>query len=249
MNKLTDHVLKYHDIIKDLLQRVITEEIINIERASDLIVESFSRGGLLYVFGTGHSMLMSLELFHRAGGLVRVYPLIDLSLLGVNGALKASYLERLTGYARALLASINIIPGSVMLIISNSGKNAGPVEMAYEALRRGMKIIAVTSIEYSKKLPPDNSLGKKLYELADVVIDNKVPEGDAVVEIEGLDTKIAPVSTIVNAFILNSIVIRVVEKSIERGIEPEVWMSSNIPGGIERNEKYREKYINIIKPL
>jgi len=81
------------------------------------------------------------------------------------------------------------------------------------------------------------------------VIDNKVPEGDAVVEIEGLDTKIASVSTIVNAFILNSIVIRVVEKSIERGIEPEIWMSSNIPGGIERNEKYREKYINIIKPL
>jgi uncharacterized phosphosugar-binding protein len=104
-------------------------------------------------------------------------------------------------------------------------------------------------LEFSKNVPPENPLGRKLYEVSDVVIDNKVPEGDAIYEVPELGVKIAPVSTIVNAFILQLLNIRTVEKLVERGVKPEVWVSANIPGGIERNRAYIAKYLGTIKSL
>ncbi|MHA1596401.1 MAG: sugar isomerase domain-containing protein [Candidatus Asgardarchaeia archaeon] len=249
MNKNRSKVEEYRKKVLELINKVYEEEMDNIEKAAELISESFAKGKKLYVFGTGHSMILAMEIFYRAGGLVPVYPLLDLSVSGYNGALKSTYLERLPGYGPLLLDYYSPEEGSVLIIVSNSGKNSVPVEMAIEARKRGVKVVSLTSVEYSKSVPPKNPAGKRLYEVSDVVIDNKVPKGDAAVFIEELKQSTAPVSTILNAYILQNIVLLTILKLIEKGIKPEVWISANVPGGDEFNRRYIEKYFGNIKPL
>jgi len=121
--------------------------------------------------------------------------------------------------------------------------------MVVEGSKRGLKVIAITSVKFSRKLQSEDPYGKRLIEVADVVIDDKVPDGDAVIEIEGVGTRVGAVSTVVNAFIVQLLVVRTVEKLVEREIEAEVWISVNVPGGLEKNRKYLEKYLPLVKPL
>jgi uncharacterized phosphosugar-binding protein len=121
--------------------------------------------------------------------------------------------------------------------------------MAIEAKKRGIKVIGITSTEYSKNVPAGNPYGKKLFEVADVTIDTKIPVGDATTQIDGVDQRVASVSTILDAYVLETLVICVVEKMLSKGIKPSIGMEGNVPGGDDYNKQYWEKYFRRIKPL
>jgi len=149
---------------------------------------------------------------------------------GTNGALKTSSIERLPGYAKVLLDYYGLQKDEAIIVISNSGINAVPVEIAMGAKERGLKVIAITSCGFSSSIPSRHISGKRLFELADVVIDNYVPPGDALVEVKGMVQKVGPISTIIDSAILHSISLCVVEKLLEKGVEPPVYMSATYPG-------------------
>lgn len=235
-------MFEYFDVMRSLLDEVEQAEAESMERAADLIAESIADGRVLHYFAAGHSHMLGEELFYRAGGLVPVNAIVEPALMVTNGAGKSSHMERLSGLARIILDDARIGAGDVMIIGSNSGVNPVPVEMAAEARADGVKVIALTSREGSRATPIRNSVGKRLYEIADIVIDTHVPCGDAAIQVDGVQQKTGPVSTVVGAAILNSIVVRVIEKLARRGIDPPIFMSSNIPGGLEHNEALLDEY-------
>ena len=244
---MQDHLAALKLVIDKYLDLIINTQREKIEIASDLCAQSLLNNGLIYVFGAGHSMMMALEMFYRAGGLAGIYPIIDPDLLGFNGSSVSGFLEHVSGFAKALLDSINLVPNSTLIVVSRSGINNAPVEMAFEAKQRGLKVIAITSIKYSQSLRPNNTLGKRLYEIADVAIDDGVPEGEVAYEVDGY--KVAAISTILDSFIIHSIEILTISKLLARGIKPSIWISTHIPGARENNEKLREKYKSLIKYL
>lgn len=243
------HVDLYRRRLLEILERILEEERPSMDRAAEEISRALEGGGVVYVLGTGHSMLVAAELFHRAGGLARIYPMLEPSLGPFSGALKSAALERLSGYGEALINYYSPGSGDVLLVVSNSGVNAVPVEAAHAARQRGAVAVAITSKRYSAGLSPRNRLGKRLYEVVDVAIDNKIPGGDASVEIPGLEARMAPLSTIVNAFTAHSLEILAAEKLLRKGVRPEIWASVNVPESTEINRALERKYFKEIKHL
>lgn len=219
-----------------------------ITRAAQLIARSLKEGGLLHLFGCGHSHMLVEEVFYRAGGLVPINPIFETSVMLHEGAVKSSQIERMQGYAVHILNNYKVTPGEVMIIISNSGINSLPIEMAMEARKKGLKVIVVASSAYFQE-PSRHPSGKKLCELADIVIDNTLPHGDALVEVPNTKLNMAPGSTVIGAFILNILMTEVVEELMRFNMEPPIFVSSNVEGGFERNLKYIKKYRSRIKHL
>ena len=237
----------YLDNIEKLVHRLRTEERSNIEDASEAIADAMKNNKWLYVFGSGHSHIMSEEFFYRAGGMVRIYPILETALMLHEGAAKSTSLERMSGYAKILLDDCPAASGDVIIIASNSGRNSVPVEMALEAKKKGMAVIAFTCLAHSKAVASRHSSNKRLFELADIVIDNGGVFGDACIETKG--NKVAPTSTAIGALIINSIVSRVAEILDAENIEAEFFASSNTDEGEKINQKYIEKYKNLIRSL
>ena len=224
------------------------DEAMTIDRAAEMMVTSLAGGGTLHVFGAGHAHLFAEELAFRAGGLAPVNPIVDYgyTLMGGSASL-STRLERLEGYATAKLQSYDLRPGEVLLVVSQSGINPGPVEAALYAKERHLNVIAVTSVGHSRGMLSRHSSGKRLYEIADVVIDNHVPMGDALVELRPGFPRVSAASTVVGAAILQALVAEVTSRLMQRGIEPPVWISSNVPDGDAHNKRLAEKYPARIK--
>jgi uncharacterized phosphosugar-binding protein len=174
--------------------------------------------------------LIAHEAFFRAGGIAAINPILEERLIFLKGALESSRAEREEGLAEKVIALEDVNAEDAAIIISNSGRNAVPVEMALEMRARRVKVIAITNLEQSRGSTASHSSGKRLYELADVTIDNCVPTGDALLSLAGLNSKIGPSSTVAGAAIINSIIVEAVNELLQRGERVPVLPSANIDG-------------------
>ncbi len=239
---------KYFSNLNELLHRVQTTEGGKMEAAAQKIADCVLHGGMVYTFGTGHGHLLALEIFYRAGGMVRVCPILDEKLMLHLSASESSVWERKDGLAAELLARYPVKAGDVLLAFSNSGRNAVPVEMARLFREKGGYVIALTNMNHSGQVTPRNKLGKRLFEEADLVLDNGGVLGDAAIQGSG-GRMVGPTSTAVGAAMLQAIVSRVEEIAGERGQDIEFFASSNIDGGDEINARFLEKYRGKIQSL
>lgn len=219
---------EYIEALHSILNTIASTQMDAIQEAGRLVAESLAKDGILHVFGTGHSHMMAEEAFFRAGGLAPVNPILAPRLVFLEGALESTRAERESGYAKRLLESEDIRPGDVMIVISNSGRNAAPVEMALEMRQRGVAVIAITNVAQSRHAGSRHSSGKRLFELAGVVIDNCVPEGDAAVRLPGVANPVGASSTVAGAAIINLITIETIKRLRDAGAEVPVLASANV---------------------
>ncbi len=228
---------EYSTAIKRLMDEIDSAEQEAMEKTADAIATTVAAGGVLHVFGAGHSHMLAEEIFYRAGGLVPVNAIFDPGLMVHNGAARSTVLERLPGYAAAVIGDHETSAGEPFIVVSNSGINPVPIEMALEARARSLVLVALTSVQASAAARPRHPSGYRLYELADIVLDNHAPPGDAIADVPGCPgLKTGPVSTILGAYILNNIIVRAVERLAATGQEePPVFTSANVPGSAERN--------------
>jgi len=231
---------RFHATINDLLARIAGTQQEAMGQAAQMIAEHIAAGGILYLLGSGHSVAVAMEAYHRAGGLAPVDVIHDPTF---------GRAERLEGYAERLLKDYNIPSGGVVVIISNSGRNALPVEVALICKQRGIRTIAITSLAHSKSVSSRLTCGKRLFEIADVVIDNCGVPGDAALEIEGLPGRAIPTSGIAGMFIVDSIIAQTIENLAKLGKTPPVFVSANVDGGDEHNEKLYAQYWDRIRGL
>jgi uncharacterized phosphosugar-binding protein len=223
----------YLEKIISLLQEIRDTQAEAIKQAAAIVGKVMAGGNVVYTFGSGHSQLLAREIVTRAGGLVPVYHLPD-PIWGMA--------EQLEGYGRILFDNFPVKAGEAIFIISNSGRNPEPIEIAMEARQRGLKVIALTSLEHSKTVESRHSSGKKLYELADVVLDSHTPRGDALMSFEGLEDKAGAASTILGAAILNAVMLEAAQYMLNEGVEPPVLVSQNLDGGMEHNQELMDRY-------
>ena len=229
---------RYLQTATGLIERLETREWPNIEAAASLMADALVGGGSIHAFGSGHSHVLVEEAFYRAGGLVPIRPILFEGLMLHASAPLSTALERLPGLAGALLDDHPVAAGDVLLIASNSGSNAVITEMAHLARARGIRTIAITSLQHATSDAVSHRGEARLHDLVDVTIDNGGIVGDAAIAIEGMPTRVAPTSTVVGAAIVNAMVAEVVERMVRSGVIPDVFASSNVAGGDAVNERY-----------
>ncbi len=199
-----------------------------LSQATELFAQAIVNDNMIQVLGTGHSHMVGLEGFIRAGGLGNVNAILDSVLLTNDGALRGSAMEKLPGLAEVIWNEQNIAANDVVMVISNSGRNALPIEFAQIAKSKGHQVIAITSIEQSSKYPSRHSSGLKLMDIADVVIDNQVPPGDGLCNVNGKVT--GAFSSIAGMMIMNMLVVESQKAALNQGSTPLIFSSQNVDG-------------------
>ena len=236
------------------IREVVEKQGDNIKAAAALMADAIKNDRLINVYaGGGHTTLAMGEMFFRAGGLANINPLMETALSVFNQALKYLELERTVNFGASIIKYYDIQEGDVVLFFHNIGINPATIDAAMEVKKRGGKIIAVASSYWQDEMPADHFIrhpsGKNLFDFAEVCIDDYNPVGDAIVNVPGLDTPIAPVSNLVDFTIAHLLEIETVRQCIEMGVTPPVWSSANTPGGDEKNAAYLKKYKPQIKSL
>jgi len=227
--------------IIDLLNNISIEEEGNFKAAANILADAIEGDGRIFAWGSTHSATTMQDIYTRAGGLALINAIFipGLEALHTKPIGMASEIERLQGYAKIALDYTPIRKGDVLIVVSVSGRNAVSIEFAKIAKERGIKVIAVTGLSYSKSVKPRHPDGKNMFEYADIILDNKAVAGDAILEAEGMKQKFCPVSGITSTAVLQCMVAATVEELLARGITPPISMAANVDGG----EEYREKML------
>jgi uncharacterized phosphosugar-binding protein len=218
--------------VRDALAELDEQQVI---RAAEFVADALRHEGIVHIFGAGHSALLAQEVFFRAGGLVAVRPILDRRIQFADGAIESTEFERQPGAAEELAVAAGFRPVDVGIVISNSGRNVLPVQMALEMRSAGMKVIALTNLAQSEAGKSLHRSGKRLFECADAVLDNHCPTGDAAFSIRGTKHSMGPVSTIAGAALLHAVFLEAATQLAAEGKPPAIFQSANVgDGSLER---------------
>ncbi|MEV5985890.1 SIS domain-containing protein [Streptomyces sp. NPDC052051] len=235
---------RFFDAAIGLLARVRDEEAKSIAAAGALVADTVAAGGRLFAFGAGHSSLAAQDLVYRAGGLALMNLLAVPGAVGVDvvPATLGSALERVEGLAGAVLDTSPLRSGDLLVVISLSGRNALPVEMAMTARARGVRVIGVTSVAYASETTSRHASGTYLKDHCDLVLDSKIAVGDAELGLDSVPAPFAPASTVVTTALLQAVMATAAGTLAERGIDPPLLRSGNVDGGLEWNDRIMREY-------
>jgi uncharacterized phosphosugar-binding protein len=246
MNQSSPSV-RYWDACDGIMRRV-REQFPLICEAADMFSETILRGQMVHVFGSGHSRILVEEMWPRYGSFPGWNPIVELSLtfhnlvVGANGQRQAMFLENVSGLAARILRNFDLKDGDTALIISSSGCNVVPVEMAEEFLRRGVKVVSIISATHSEASTSRHRDGKKLQDFADLVLDTGAPVGDAMVKIDGLETPVSPGSTVGGCLLINAIKAEVAQRLTQAGQPPKVLTAGALVGAEKATELFEAAY-------
>lgn len=252
MSSLID---RYFFTLADRLEHVRATQAAAIEKAAELCATSIAAEKLVFTFGTGHGALPALESFPRTGTIVGFRPIVESTMIsfhhvwGDMGARQYRFIHAQEGYGKAILRSHQIDPADTMILFSHSGINAVILDIALECKERGISLIGVTSLPHSSQTTSRHSSGKRLFEVADVVIDTGIPLADASIQIDGLDSPVGASSTSITIAVAHAIVSATAEKLVRQGITPHVMVSPNTAGKEAANRQNDENYEQLWRRL
>ncbi len=247
--------IAYYEKSVALLRQLRDTQLPNIDAAAEICANSISQGGLVFLFGNGHSRMMAEEMTPRQGCYVGWVALVEQSLsnhaaiVGANGLRAPLFLEKYEGYAEEILKGFKFGPNDAFIVISTSGIRPVIVDMALGAKQRGLPVIGIVSKPHCERTPATHSSGKKLIDVADVVIDNQCPPGDCVHEIEGLEWRTGPTSTLTGAMIINMLRCEVAQRLVDRGVKPTLLPSHQFVGNTSAEQALDTFYEEYRKSL
>jgi uncharacterized phosphosugar-binding protein len=227
---------QYLDNITDAIKTMKESQSKAIKDAAQLMADTLIQDHMIYAFGSGHSMLLAQEIHGRAGGL---YPIAQIAEPMRGKA------EKLEGFGTILVEGIPLKKDDMVIVISNSGRNPEPIEVAIEAKKHGCKVVVVTAMKHSKSVGSRHSSGKMLYDFGDIVLDTCGPIGDASIEYKNFDGKAGALSTVLGAAILNAVMVDAIQIMLDKGYEPPVLRSANLDNSEEHNMKIVKRYSHL----
>ena len=233
---------EFHLLVKQMLEEVQNSQSEVINQIAEVIAKKTIGGSILFGFGTGHSHVIAEELYIRAGGLFTAKGILEPEFMLHGTKWKSTALERIEGIAKSILTLNGVRPKDIIIIISNSGRNPVPIEMAMEATKMGMEVACITNIQHSRSIDSRHQSGKKLFEVCKYVIDNCGVPGDAAMGVEGVPYKFGATSTITGAYIIQQIVAQTIMKIKAMGETPPVLLSSNLDNSDAYNEALLKSY-------
>ncbi len=224
---MTDLRHAYRDQIVGIMDRLLATEAQAMDAARTAIADTLASGGVLHVAGSGHSHMLAEEVFYRAGGIAAAQAILDEDLMLHRGAARSTRLEREAGQAARVLANYTITPGDVVIVASNSGRNAFPVELALLARDKGARVIALTSLTHARAVASRHPSGKRLFEVADIVLDNGGAYGDAALTVPGVTQPMGPTSSVIGIWLINTLIAEAVAEATARGATIDIYQSAN----------------------